>query len=263
MKKLVLFGAGKNGRSFIGQLFSRSGFEVVFVDVLEQVIEELNRRKSYTVVIKSDKPDEILEIKDVRGILAFDETAVINELIDCDLVAVSVGQKALVHVVPLIAKGLHLRIKSVTANPLDIILAENMRNTDLFVKELLEKELGSSFPKGSFVGLIETSIGKMVPIMPDILMQKDPLLVFAEPYNTLIVDKIAFRNPIPDVAGLRLKQILKPGLTEKHLFIILDLLPLLMQVFLWNHPKNILLMWFKYRRSGNLQKKLCSKALIY
>jgi len=31
-KKLVLFGAGKIGRSFIGQLFSRGGYEVVFMD---------------------------------------------------------------------------------------------------------------------------------------------------------------------------------------------------------------------------------------
>jgi len=29
---MVQFGAGNIGRSFIGQLFSRSGYEVVFVD---------------------------------------------------------------------------------------------------------------------------------------------------------------------------------------------------------------------------------------
>jgi mannitol-1-phosphate 5-dehydrogenase len=215
MKKLVLFGAGKIGRSFIGQLFSRSGFEVVFVDVQEKVIQELNRKKAYSVVIKSDQPDEILEIKNVRGILAFDEAAVISELTDCDLVAVSVGQKALIHVVPLIAKGLLQRIKSATAKPMDIILAENMRNADVFVRELLEKELGNSFPVDSFVGLIETSIGKMVPIMPDELIQNDPLLVFAEPYNTLIVDRVAFRNPVPEVAGLAPKTNIKAWVDRK------------------------------------------------
>lgn len=215
MKKLVLFGTGKIGRSFIGQLFSRSDYEVVFVDVQEQSISELNRRKAYSVVITSDLPDEILEIKNVRGILAFDEVSVVNELIDCDLVAVSVGQKALLHVVPLIAKGIQHRIKSADAKLLDIILAENMRNDDLFVKELLEKELGSSFPVDSFVGLNETSIGKMVPIMPDELIQKDPLLVFAESYNTLIVDKIAFKNPIPEVVGLSPKVNIKAWVDRK------------------------------------------------
>jgi len=47
VKKLVLFGAGKIGRSFIGQLFATSGFEVVFIDISESVINELNRLNEY------------------------------------------------------------------------------------------------------------------------------------------------------------------------------------------------------------------------
>ena len=33
MKKFVMYGAGNIGRGFIGQTFSKSGYEVVFVDV--------------------------------------------------------------------------------------------------------------------------------------------------------------------------------------------------------------------------------------
>lgn len=32
-RKIVIFGAGKIGRSFIGQLFGRSGYKILFVDV--------------------------------------------------------------------------------------------------------------------------------------------------------------------------------------------------------------------------------------
>jgi mannitol-1-phosphate/altronate dehydrogenase len=32
-KQIVIFGAGKIGRSFIGQLFGCSGYQVVFIDV--------------------------------------------------------------------------------------------------------------------------------------------------------------------------------------------------------------------------------------
>jgi mannitol-1-phosphate 5-dehydrogenase len=56
------------------------------------------------------------------------------------------------------------------------------------------------------VGLVETSIGKMVPIMPEEVRQRDPLLVYAEAYNELICDARAFRNPIPPVPGLAPKQ---------------------------------------------------------
>ncbi|MEA2013100.1 MAG: hypothetical protein U9O87_08520 [Verrucomicrobiota bacterium] len=49
--------------------------------------------------------------------------------------------------------------------PLDIIIAENIRNgADFFLKEL-KKLLPKNFDLDKKVGLIETSIGKMVPIM--------------------------------------------------------------------------------------------------
>ena len=45
-KKMLQFGAGNIGRSFIGQLFSRSGYEVVFVDINKELAKELNKKKS-------------------------------------------------------------------------------------------------------------------------------------------------------------------------------------------------------------------------
>ena len=44
---------GKIGRSFIGQLLSRGGYEVVFIDADLKLIEELNRRGHYNVIIKA------------------------------------------------------------------------------------------------------------------------------------------------------------------------------------------------------------------
>ena len=38
--KLISFSAGKIGRSFIGQLFSRGGYEVVFIDVVKPIIDK-------------------------------------------------------------------------------------------------------------------------------------------------------------------------------------------------------------------------------
>src|SRR4030043_1128084 len=88
--KLVLFGAGKIGRSFIGQLFRRGGYEVVFIDVYKPVIDELNRRRNYNVIIKSDK-EQVLNIKNVRGVFAGDDKKVISEVATAGISAVSVG----------------------------------------------------------------------------------------------------------------------------------------------------------------------------
>ena len=40
--KAVMYGGGNIGRGFIGTLFSASGFETVFVDVVDAVVNTLN-----------------------------------------------------------------------------------------------------------------------------------------------------------------------------------------------------------------------------
>ena len=215
MKKLVLFGAGKIGRSFIGQLFATSGFEVVFVDISEPVIRELNRLNEYRVVIKSSQPDLIINVGNVRGILASELDKVAEELSVCDIAAISVGQKGLPQAINTLAKGLILRQKRSGNKPLDVILAENMHNADKYAKDILISIVGSEYPVDDLVGLIETSIGKMVPIMPKEEQENDPLLVYAEPYNTLILDKKAFKNLIPDVKGLAPKDNMKAWVDRK------------------------------------------------
>jgi len=205
MKKLVLFGAGKIGRSFIAQLFSRSGYEVVFIDINKDVIDALNSKGRYQVIVKSDKGDELIWVENVKGILSFDTEAVINEVAGADIVAMSVGQNAIPKVAPVIADALLKRHEEAPETPLDIILAENLRDAAKIVREEVKKHLPEDFDVENFLGLVETSIGKMVPIMPDEVMRKDPLLAYAEPYNSLILDKNGFKNSIPAVEGLALK----------------------------------------------------------
>jgi len=212
--KLLLFGAGKIGRSFIAQLFSCSHYEVVFVDVNKAVIDAINERKEYRVCIKDKVPSEI-KVSSIRGVLADDEEAIINEIVDSQYIAVSVGQKGLEMIVPLLAKGLWSKYSSNPKACTDIIIAENLREADLFLKNKIRAEMASDYPLEKLVGFVETSIGKMVPIMPTHEVDDDPLLVYAEAYNTLILDKKAFHNPIPDVIGLAPKENMKAWVDRK------------------------------------------------
>ncbi len=214
VKKLVLFGAGKIGRSFIGQLFAQAGYEVVFIDIDENVINELNAKKKYKVVIKSNTPDQTILVQNVRGVLGTQKEKVVSELVSCDIAAVSVGQRGLTAIIPIVAKSILERYK-LASKPLDIIIAENMRNADEFIFNELSQHVENNFPLKDWVGLVETSIGKMVPIMSESDTQKDPLLVYAEPYNTLILDKKAFKNPIPEVDGLAPKENIKAWVDRK------------------------------------------------
>lgn len=212
--KIVIFGAGKIGRSFIGQLFGCSGYKLVFVDVDQQMVDLLNERKSYRVIIKGDTESEIL-VPNVEAISALDTTRVAESVSNAGILAVSVGKNALAKVAPVIAAGLQIRYSHQPDAPLDIILAENMLDAASFLKERLAGNLSDNYPIDKLVGLVETSIGKMVPIMPQSEIEKDPLVVFAEPYNTLILDQKGFKSSIPEVSGLAPKENIKAWVDRK------------------------------------------------
>jgi mannitol-1-phosphate 5-dehydrogenase len=214
-KKLVLFGAGKIGRSFIGQLFGRSGYEVVFIDIRRNLVEELNRKKQYRVIIRSDAGEEILVVKNVRGICLSDTGQVIRELAAASIAALSVGQQGLPEAIPVISRALIRRRQQYGDRPLDFIIAENMRNADQYMHDSLLRYLPPDYPLASLVGLVETSIGKMVPIMSEKDVYEDPLQVFAEPYNTLIVSKNGFKNPVPGVPDLDARKNIKAWVDRK------------------------------------------------
>ena len=212
--QIVIFGAGKIGRSFIGQLFGCSGYKVVFIDIDQTIIDGLNNHGSYRVVIKGEKEEEII-VPNVQAISALEKDKVIEAVSTAGILAVSVGKNVLEKIIPVIATGLVLRNSNNPETPLDIILAENMRSAADFVREELMKSLPGGFPIDDLVGLVETSIGKMVPIIPQAVLGKDPLVVFAEPYNTLILDEKGFKSPIPEIKGLAPKSNIKAWVDRK------------------------------------------------
>lgn len=212
--KLVHFGAGRIGRSFIGQLFSRAGWEVVFVDVDRRIIAELNRRKQYRVVVK-DKEGGVIVVRNVRGVHADDLERVSEEIAGADLLSTAVGKSALTMIAVPIARGIIRRHESSPERAVDIILCENMKDAALFFRDTVAEHLPEGFPIDSAAGFVETSIGKMVPLMSAEEREKDPLLVYAERYNTLIVDRNGFKNEVPVIPGLKPKSLMKAWVDRK------------------------------------------------
>ena len=195
-KKLLQYGAGNIGRSLIGQLFSRAGYEVVFVDVDKTIIDALNREKRYLIEVKDERPEKIW-VENVRGVDGRDAEAVIREIATADIMATAVGPNALQYIYETVAAGIGRRDE-----PLNIIICENLRHMSRIVKENLLSYLPEGFLFDERVGLIETSIGKMVPIMPENVRRKDPLLVWAEAYNLLYVAETGFIDGVPHVDGM-------------------------------------------------------------
>ena len=62
--KAIQFGAGNIGRGFIGAVLSQAGFEVVFADVVADLLGQINTRKEYTVHVM-DTVSRDITIKDI------------------------------------------------------------------------------------------------------------------------------------------------------------------------------------------------------
>jgi mannitol-1-phosphate 5-dehydrogenase len=197
MSTFLQFGAGKIGRSLCGALFARAGYDVVFVDVDAVLVDALNRQGRYRVVVKEETPEEFW-VEGVRAIRGKDTDAVISEVARADMASTAVGAGALEALIGPLSQGLIAR----GGRPIDILLCENLRNASDFVRERLSEKLPGGAAAEFPVGLIETSIGKMVPIMPDEIVRKDPTLVWAEAYNRIVADRQGFILPPPEVEGL-------------------------------------------------------------
>ena len=198
MSTVLIFGAGNIGRAFIGQIFSKNGYEVVFADVQETIINLLNDRKSYTLAIReNDEEDEIINISNVRAVNVKNISDVVDEICDADILATSVGMNAIPHIAPVIAEGIQERINR-QKRSIDLILAENIHNGKDFLLTELRKYISEEIEVERYLGIVQSSIGKMVPIVTEKDKENDPLLVASERYNELILDSDGFLNMIPN-----------------------------------------------------------------
>ena len=217
MKKLLLFGAGKIGRSFIGQLFAKSGYEIVFADIDHKIVDLINTERGCRLPIRDNnhpEKEETYTVKNISAIHLSDKVAVNKNIIESDIIVLSVGKRGMLSLADLLAEGISERYIARKEQAVDIILAENVRNAAGMLRKRLKLCL-PYFPLDEYVGLVETSIGKMVPNMSEENLKKDPLALIAEPYNTLIVDAKGFKNAIPDVEGRAPKKHMKAWVDRK------------------------------------------------
>ncbi|MFP4056756.1 MAG: mannitol-1-phosphate 5-dehydrogenase [Candidatus Brocadiia bacterium] len=201
MKTAVHLGAGNIGRGFLGQLYWQSGWRTVFVDVLDEVVEALNRRGCYPVHLVDERP-QVLTIDRVRALHSRDAQAVSEALAACDLASVSVGVANLARVAPLLAQGIERRART-SHQPLDVVVCENLLDAAQRLRECVlaqSPQRCQPFVRQR-VGFVATVVSRMVPVVPEEVRAEDPLHVAVEAYATLPVDATAFVGGVPHVEG--------------------------------------------------------------
>ncbi len=196
--KLLMYGAGSIGRGFIAPLFAASGYEIVFVDIDPVIVEAMNQRGCYQIAFACEAP-YTQTVSPVRAVDGRDAQAVAAEITHCDILATALGANVLERVAPLLAQGLGKRMEQ-NKKPLDILICENLKDAPKHLAHWLRMQFSPDSPWEKHCGLIETAIGRMVPVAK--CGAADPLFITVEEYGFLPVDAAAFRNPVPHVAGL-------------------------------------------------------------
>jgi len=203
MKKAVMYGGGNIGRGFIGALLSRAGYEVTFIDVAAPVVDELRSRRCYPLRYVSSEGFEDVTVENVTAVNGNDVEASASAIASCDIMATAVGARILKFIVPNIVAGLRKRWAE-GGGALNIIICENLNDANKIVEGMIKEQLTPEEIRkfDSSVGLVEASIGRMVPVQTDEMKDGEPLRVCVERYGFLPVDKAAFKGEIPEIKGM-------------------------------------------------------------
>ncbi len=203
MKQAIMYGGGNIGRGFIGALLSQSGYEVTFIDVAEPVVKALQENRTYPVRYVSSTGHEDVWIQNVTAVNGNDAEAASDAIANCDIMATAVGARILKFIVPNIVAGLRKRWAKGGA-PLNIIICENLMDANKVLEEMLKAQLTEEECRkfDETVGLVEASIGRMVPVQTDEMKDGEPMRVCVERYGFLPVDKDAFRGEIPEIRNM-------------------------------------------------------------
>lgn len=201
--KAIMYGGGNIGRGFIGATLSQSGYEVTFIDVAEPVVKALQEKHQYPVRYVSSEGFEDVMIRNVTAVNGNDTEAAAKAIAECDIMATAVGARILKFIVPNIVAGLRKRWAE-TGRELNIIICENLMDANKVLEGMLKEQLTDEEKKifDEKVGLVEASIGRMVPVQTEAMKDGDPMRVCVERYGYLPVDKDAFVGEIPAVTNM-------------------------------------------------------------
>lgn len=212
-KKAVHFGGGNIGRGFVAEFLHKSGYEVVFIDVLDNVINALQNSKHYTVTEIGDDGEHNFDITHYRAINSkYEEDKVVDEIATADTVTCAVGPNILKFIAPVIAKGIEARKLDY---PLAVIACENAVGATDTLKKFIFDKLSEDTKKNidKYARFANSAIDRIVP-------HQDPnagLNVRIEKFFEWCVESKPFQNggKQPNIQGVHFVEHLEPYIERK------------------------------------------------
>ncbi|KAF3062387.1 Mannitol-1-phosphate 5-dehydrogenase [Daldinia childiae] len=214
-KKAVHFGSGNIGRGFVACFLHESGYEVIFADVVDKLVDALNSSPSYKVIERGVEGTDVKTITNYRAINSkHNEAELVDEISTADVVTCSVGPNILKFIAPVIAKGIDKRSNEL--KPLVVIACENMIGaTDALAghikdpKNTPEHRLEDHHERAAYAN---SAIDRIVPA-------QDPnagLDVTLEKFYEWVVEETPFQHgEKPSIEGIKWVGNLQPFIERK------------------------------------------------
>ena len=203
------------GRGFVACFLHNSGFEVVFADVNDAVIDQLNAQKSYKVIEVGAEGTTESAITNYRAINSkTHEPELIQEISTADVVTCSVGPNILKFIAPVIAKGIDQRPEELP--PMAVIACENAIGATDTLAEFIKGPQNTPADRVENLSdrarFANSAIDRIVPA-------QDPdagLDVKLEKFYEWVVESAPFKGyPTPGIKGVKWVEDLEPYIERK------------------------------------------------
>ena len=213
MKLAVQFGAGNIGRGFIGSLLSKSGYNVMFVDINKEILDKINQDKKYKIYVKDSQCYEE-EIKNISAISSLDDN-IVDKIYKASIITTAIGPSVLVKIAPIIAKVIIHRKENNINEELVVIACENMICATDVLKEEIYKNLDQDSVNYSnkYIAFPNSSVDRIVPPVKN----ENIIDVTVEKFFEWNVEKEKLKSYIPNIIGMNLVENL-PAYIERKLF---------------------------------------------
>ncbi len=204
MKSIVIFGAGKIGRGFIGQLFSESGYHIHFSEIDIGLIESLNANQSYRLLEVDNESEKHMLIKGVDANFSKLDSEIVTILTKVSTAATAVGARNLPDVAPIFAQAIQRRMRDGLTSPLNVLICENLMNGARIFENKICESLNKEERKfmSKTVGIVGTVVGRAVPPPPANYADLDPSFIVVEPHRELYVTRDDFVGEIPKIQDM-------------------------------------------------------------
>ena len=224
----VHFGAGNIGRGFIGCLLHQAGFEVVFLDVNAEIVDQLNQHDSYRVIETGvgAQTHTVTNFRAFNSQTQFEEAAEV--IAQAEVLTASVGVSVLKFLAPLIVAGLS---KREATKPLVIMACENAIGATDQLRAEIEKLDATVLNHAVFAN---TAVDRIVPPQKS----GQGLDVTVEAFSEWAIDSTALGDNAPVIPGAHFVADLEPYI-ERKLFTVNTGHATLAYVGQLNHEKTI------------------------